>query len=222
MGENRIRETLVSLHFHGYKIVCGYIFLPLETRPPMGSSRNSRNSRSRSSIPSACYVFMLDYTITIWASIHRALSHKCATRIYVYIYIRDIRIYSTVNVTDDKSISRLSAWWNREAALRGEKYLGGQRNRRKEKKKERNKERKKEKKERREGKVRISIYRGIGGLLNFIWSEWSRFSLSRCYGLSMQVRLVIFMAFGLGYLQTARVQIPFNPDKSFSCPEIAL
>ena len=73
-----------------------------------------------------------------------------------------------------------------------------------------------------EGKVRISIYRGIGGLLNFIWSEWSRFSLSRCYGLSMQVRLVIFMAFGLGYLQTARVQIPFNPDKSFSCPEIAL
>lgn len=67
--------------------------------------------------------------------------------------------------------------------------------------------------------MRISIYRGVGGLLNFIWS---RFSLSRCYGLSMQVRLVIFMAFGFGYLQTARVRIPFNPDKSFSCPEIAL
>lgn len=182
----------------------------METRPPMGSSRNSRNS-SRSSIPSACYVFMLDYTITIWASIQSSLIN--VQRVYIYMYICDIRIYSTVNVTDDKSISRLSAWWNREAALRRENTWAGR---------EGKKRKKEEKKEREEGKVRISIYRGVGGLLNFIWSEWSRFSLSRCYGLSMQVRLVIFMAFGFGYLQTARVRIPFNPDKSFSCPEIAL
>lgn len=112
--------SLVSLHFHGSKIVCGYIFLPLETRPPMGSSRNSRNS-STSSIPSACYVFMLDYTITIWASIQSSLINVQR----VYIYIRDIRIYGTVNVTDDKSISRLSAWWNCEAAPRRENTWAG-------------------------------------------------------------------------------------------------
>ena len=137
---------------------------------------------------------------------------------YIYIYA----IYEYIARLTSRTINQLADFQRGETArlhFEGRNTWAGRETEGKKKKK---KERKKEKKERREGKVRISIYRGVGGLLNFIWSEWSRFSLSRCYGLSMQVRLVIFMAFGLGYLQTARVQIPFNPDKSFSCPEIAL
>lgn len=82
-------ENPESLHFHGSKIARGYIFLPPWKRDdPMGSSRNSRNS-SESSIPSACYVFMLDYAITIWASIQSSLTN--VQRIYIYTR------YSTVN-----------------------------------------------------------------------------------------------------------------------------
>lgn len=145
-------------------------------------------------------------------SIDTEFAHKCATRIYICIYA----IYEYIARLTSRTINQLADFQRGETArLHFEGRILG----RTEKEKKRKKE---EKKEREEGKVRISIYRGVGGLLNFIWSEWSRFSLSRCYGLSMQVRLVIFMAFGFGYLQTARVRIPFNPDKSFSCPEIAL
>lgn len=65
------------------------------------------------------------------------------------------------------------------------------------------------------GKVWISIYRPVSGLLNFFCSKWSRFSLFHCYGLSMHIRLVIFMTFKSTYWQTPRVRVPFNPGKSF-------
>lgn len=125
--------SLVSLHFHGSKIVCGYIFLPLETRPPMGSSRNSRNS-STSSIPSACYVFMLDYTITIWASIQSSLIN--VQRVYIYIYA----IYEYMARLTSRTINQLADFQRGETArLHLERRILGRAEKQKEKKKKKKK-----------------------------------------------------------------------------------
>lgn len=101
---------------------------------------------------------------------------------YIYIYA----IYEYMARLTSRTINQLADFQRGETArLHLEGRILGRAEKQKEKKK----------KKKKEGKVRISIYRGVGGLLNFIWSEWSRFSLSRCYGLSMQVSIGYFYGF---------------------------